>query len=316
MALGGRTSDYKYSQPDNVRQKFTSYERDIESDLDYAQARFYRFSHGRFTSPDTYKIVAEVQAETDPEKAKAMLVRYLMQPQQWNQYPYAVNNPLKYIDPTGEIVELTGTEEEQKAALARIRAMLGEERFALVKQSTVNGKIQLTIDSNNIYKFAGIGNDSNNKEFSEGMAGILADKRVAEFRIAEKFEYKDKNGKTHTGYTGTGCFISYCSNGGVTLRPSENASGNGNYQIFVHPDAGRQATIAAAGNWDIAGGEGSLESTNDMVDAHEFGHISEIWRPRFQAIPKPGERRPLRDSLVFENAIRSRYPSPLRRTKH
>lgn len=276
----------------------------------------FAYNHGRFTSPDPYKIVAEVQYEQDPEKAKAMLVRYLIQPQQWNQYPYAINNPLKYTDPTGEIIELTGTEEEQKAALARIRATLGDERFALVKQSTVNGNTQLTIDSSNIEKFAGIGDDKDNEDFSRGMAGILANSQTVEFRIAEKFEYKDKNGTTQVGYTGNGCVISACGNGGITLRPSENASGNGNWQIFVNPNAGDKATAAAAGVWSIAGGKGSLVSTNDMVDAHEFGHVWETWQGTRMYGTGRGQQRPLPDSIVFENAVRARYPSSLRRTKH
>jgi len=37
---------------DNIRQKFTSYEHDIESDLEFAQARYYNPTHGRFTSVD------------------------------------------------------------------------------------------------------------------------------------------------------------------------------------------------------------------------------------------------------------------------
>ncbi len=37
-----------------------------------------------------------------------MLSRYISRPQQWNQYAYAVNNPLKYTDPSGEKVNLTG----------------------------------------------------------------------------------------------------------------------------------------------------------------------------------------------------------------
>lgn len=298
-----------------MRKQFTGYERDNESNLDFAQARYFAHNHGRFTSPDPYKIVAEVQNEPDAEKAKAMLVRYLMQPQQWNQYPYAINNPLKYTDPTGEIIELTGTEEEQQAALARIKAMLGDERFALVKQSTVNGNIRLTIDSGDIEKFARIGNNQENKDFSRGMAGILVNSQTVEFRIAEKFEYKDKNGKTQVAYTGNGCVFSGCTNGGVTLNPSENASGNGNWQLFVNPNAGEVATTAAAGLYWLTGGKGSLVSTNDSVDAHEFGHVWETWQGTRMYGTGRGQERPMRDSLVFENSVHDRY-NRLRRVKH
>ena len=53
---------------DAVRQKFTSYERDTETDLDFAQARMYNKNHGRFTSSDPFNIVFEKQLEKDPDK--------------------------------------------------------------------------------------------------------------------------------------------------------------------------------------------------------------------------------------------------------
>ena len=37
--VGGRTVAQGYGQTDNARQKFTGYERDDESGLDFAQAR-------------------------------------------------------------------------------------------------------------------------------------------------------------------------------------------------------------------------------------------------------------------------------------
>ena len=87
---------------DTVRKQFTGYERDDESGLDFAKNRYHSFDLGRFTSPDPYKIVAEVKFERSSADAELMLQAYISQPQKWNQYPYTVNNPLKYTDPTGE----------------------------------------------------------------------------------------------------------------------------------------------------------------------------------------------------------------------
>lgn len=71
---------------DSTRQKFTSYERDIESDLDFAEARYYNNRHGRFHSVDFANAGAEEFA-----------------PQSWNGYSYALNNPLNLTDPSGLI---------------------------------------------------------------------------------------------------------------------------------------------------------------------------------------------------------------------
>jgi RHS repeat-associated protein len=63
----------------------TSYERDKETNLDFAQARYYSKNHGRFSSPD------DVFNDTNP-----------FRPQSWNLYSYVRNNPLRLVDPNGE----------------------------------------------------------------------------------------------------------------------------------------------------------------------------------------------------------------------
>lgn len=86
-----RTAANGYDK-DNLRQKFTQYERDGETDLDYAQARYYSSAQGRFTSADP------------------LFFQFMMavDPQRFNLYAYARNNPLKFIDPTGERLHLRG----------------------------------------------------------------------------------------------------------------------------------------------------------------------------------------------------------------
>ena len=69
---------------DNVRQDYTGYEKDDESGLEYAQARYYNPAHGRFTS-------------VDPLAASASLA----DPQTFNRYSYGLNSPYKFTDPLG-----------------------------------------------------------------------------------------------------------------------------------------------------------------------------------------------------------------------
>src|SRR4030095_16467846 len=73
--IGGRTPTQGYTA-DNVRQKFTQKERDVESSLDYFGARYYGYSQGRFTS-------------ADPLLASGSSY----DPQSWNRYSYTTNNP-------------------------------------------------------------------------------------------------------------------------------------------------------------------------------------------------------------------------------
>ncbi|MEW5980350.1 MAG: RHS repeat-associated core domain-containing protein [Acidobacteriota bacterium] len=67
----------------------TAKERDTESNLDYFEARYFSSAQGRFTSTDP--------VISGPHK--------LNDPKNWNLYVYARNNPLRFTDPTGEIIE-------------------------------------------------------------------------------------------------------------------------------------------------------------------------------------------------------------------
>jgi RHS repeat-associated protein len=84
VGVGGRTAGMGFGVADGVRQKFTSYERDTESTFDYAGARYYSATQGRFAS-------------VDPLMASASTAN----PQTFNRYTYVSNSPLTQIDPTG-----------------------------------------------------------------------------------------------------------------------------------------------------------------------------------------------------------------------
>ncbi len=96
VSLGNRTSAEKYVS-DDVRQGFTGYERDSETDLDFAQARYYAKSFGRFNSVDPIKMTKERLAD----------------PQRINLYVYVRNSPMKYIDKIGEDVEIAARSEDK-----------------------------------------------------------------------------------------------------------------------------------------------------------------------------------------------------------
>jgi len=66
------------------KQRFTSYERDSETGLDYAIHRAYASGTGRFQSADPYRASG-----------------YLVDPQSWNRYAYTRNEPVSRIDLLG-----------------------------------------------------------------------------------------------------------------------------------------------------------------------------------------------------------------------
>jgi len=76
----GEEVDYTNSCPQNY--KFTGYERDAETGLDYAFARHYNSRMARFMSADSWRGVAGA-------------------PQSHNAYSYVVNNPVVLVDRFG-----------------------------------------------------------------------------------------------------------------------------------------------------------------------------------------------------------------------
>ena len=80
--VGSRTQLQGYSLNDGIRQQFTQKERDIETGLDYFNARYYLATQGRFVSADSF-------------------AGSRFNPQALNRYAYTGNNPLNFTDPTG-----------------------------------------------------------------------------------------------------------------------------------------------------------------------------------------------------------------------
>ncbi|MBK7706203.1 MAG: hypothetical protein IPJ30_10570 [Acidobacteria bacterium] len=70
---------------DTIRKQFTGYERDSETELDFAQARYFQFGHGRLTSADD--VLNDSHASV---------------PQSWNLFVYCGNNPTNKIDVNGK----------------------------------------------------------------------------------------------------------------------------------------------------------------------------------------------------------------------
>ena len=85
--------------------QFTGKERDSESGLDNFGARYDSSSLGRFMSVDPVIVT--------PAR--------MLDPQRFNLYAYARNNPLNYTDPSGQDINFVNdTDEGRKKALAKI----------------------------------------------------------------------------------------------------------------------------------------------------------------------------------------------------
>jgi RHS repeat-associated protein len=123
--------------------KWTGHERDSESGLDYFGARYYGNGLSRFTSADS--------VGNDWEIAD---------PQRWNLYTYARNNPLKYVDDLGE--ELKFADKELEAIVTQIRGESSDFNDAL-KGFEGKGAPDLT------FQFGDAGKDANGIDPATGV---------------------------------------------------------------------------------------------------------------------------------------------------
>ncbi|HWR13225.1 MAG TPA: RHS repeat-associated core domain-containing protein [Terriglobales bacterium] len=107
--------------------KFTGKERDTETGLDYFGARYHVSTVGRFLSPDPGNASAE---QGDP--------------QSWNGYAYAGNNPLTFTDPDGMNYKVCDNEGKNCADLK-------DEQFQQYLKDndkvsiTASGKLEITL---------------------------------------------------------------------------------------------------------------------------------------------------------------------------
>jgi RHS repeat-associated protein len=118
---------YLNSSPQNY--KFTGKERDSESGLDNFGARYDASSLGRFMTPDPLMASAHVS-----------------NPQTWNRYSYALNNPLRITDPEGLYPSPAyNCDKDHKACL-------NDAQRALLDKSTVTDKNGNKLSGEALYK--------------------------------------------------------------------------------------------------------------------------------------------------------------------
>ena len=126
---------------------FTGKERDSESGLDMFGARYMGSSLGRFMTPDPLLNSGRPGS-----------------PQTWNRYAYALNNPLKIVDPTGLYNVDCGSDKTCIKAAKNLKNGLSDLQKKVDKMKDGTQKTRLE----NALKAMGTENDKNNVNVSFG----------------------------------------------------------------------------------------------------------------------------------------------------
>lgn len=127
FGVGSRSAILGYG-PSNIRNGFTSYERDSESGLDFAKSRMFGSGLGRYTSPDPYNPFLDSNGDAaGVNDSEDRVGQFIAQPQYWNRYAYAINNPLKFVDRDGRhpVLAFLGAVLARAAIGAAVGAVVG-----------------------------------------------------------------------------------------------------------------------------------------------------------------------------------------------
>lgn len=256
--------------PDSRR--FAGKELDVETGLDYFGARYYLSPSGRFTTVDPL---------LDIDSA-------LVNPQLWNRYAYALNNPLSFVDPTGAAIELLGGAEDREKELDLLRRSIGHLGSRLYINEVKSG--------NNTRYFVGIRGDVGDFAraggTAQGLANLVVHENVVEF------------GLTNQNLARLG--------GAGTFEPGE-AGDNQNTRVLVNP--GQMGlinqrlspnTILGVSRFEGEGASRINPFTVEVVAWHEFGHAWGFINGRTM-------RRTNAEALQWENQMRALVYGPLGR---
>jgi RHS repeat-associated protein len=266
------------------RYRYTGKERDTESGNDYFEARYYSSAMGRFLSADSSSYSG------------------LTNPQSWNLYAYSLNNPLRYIDPSGHTAECATNATD---CLAAAQAAVGKTAAAQLTTQT-------TTTQNWFQKLFGLstttttlqitGNEADFRAAS-GNASKLADLIDSKTNIQIYIQQDAR--MEHPGALGWMSDSGWNMMGGAqTMLPSQGLLP----QVYLDP---RLAMVP--GNRQDEDRDHIPPANIGEKFAHEL--LGHMWGELFGG-HTGGSVANKRDSVNSENEVRRTEPSRGQKTKH
>jgi len=259
--------------------QFTGKERDSESGLDYFGARYYGSALGRYTGPD-----------------EPFADQRSIDPQSWNLYTYARNNPLKYIDRTGKAIELSGNDDERKKQLAALQAAAGKKAGAYLYDNAEKDK-DGNLTGRHFVGILGGGPSGKGPDFgsinavAKDIAGVVANTQIAQVHVVDAGQSFLPMGAGHDSASLNGATTGYTS--------PFNAPAP--IQIWVlNPDSAPYEDI---GPWAMSNGQPGARTLPDNL-LHELGHAA--WQMDIKGGRQVNPNDPYGNdrALKFENDTR------------
>lgn len=259
-AIGLRASEHL----NRIWSRYTGKERDAESGLDYFGARYMSSNMGRFMSPDPVIIT--------PER--------LANPQELNLYAYVANNPLRFIDPTGEVLQCAGDDKSRGQCFSDLQQIAGDAASRLSIDAKT-GVVSFDTSGLDLSKNAGgsLVNDlvgsKNTYDFSVGPT-VMTDKgpvRVDKIGIdianLPTFGDQPKSGNPPAGVSDS--LGLYLNNPNITRVSETNLKVAPEWTVAFHELAEAYAKIdGGMGGSYAAGHNAALQRENDLRDQRPY----------------------------------------------
>lgn len=257
--------------PQNYR--FTGKERDSESGLDNFGARYNSSQYGRFMTPDS--------ASYSNRK----------NPQSWNLYAYALNNPVTFRDADGHKVDCLDHVAQCQQDAARSTGNNVQVQTVHDKPNWFQRLFHMEGTTHNYLAMSG-----DTSSFAPGsnaakLADLIADPRT----VSVSYNVSPSNQPTPS-FFGQPTYI----NGGSTSYTAQQGYA---FQAFIDP-----SNKSWNGQpFDQNAVDQGLPQANT---AEEFGHevLGHIWGEMLGGAPA-GTRANMRDSIIGENAVRALDPT-------
>jgi RHS repeat-associated protein len=199
------------------RVRFAAMERDTEASRYFDHARNHEFNLGRFLSPD------KLQGK-------------ILNPQSWNRYAYAGNNPLKYVDPNGREIRLAG---DVRKALGDTRQLVPAADRSSIRTITEGGVVRLDASALAAHKSSS-GNFAMLTRLATTSKVVEVDTSSQNVATTSNEIKKLGNFTAPADYKNPEGFL------GIMLGPSESTSGN--IHVQVNPFLSGMETAGSLGH--------------------------------------------------------------------